>query len=309
MKDCGNCRLNNESIHFDIKVCKKCSRTNRAFFEPKPNAAEIMENLIQEGTYGLLKETESKLKAIKNSMYMHLRESEAKRHEFEKFNVVAKFVPKKIFDVDYKGIVQYLFYYLTPELVCKAIKIDVKSLKENQELREELENYKRNPSYYVKPSFNKVGKELVRSSDFDYEGYKLNYLAETFKNLNPSLKQYEELYDRAKIEMLECSELQERKKLSHSYGSVSLIANQPEYKIFKLFEDYGEDFLIKNCLPDSSKVQWYIDSGLLAKSDIDAFKTINDIRLDFIVMPLDVEREIMSMNGQRRVNLSLRNLG
>lgn len=274
-----------------------------------PNAANIMESLFVEGIYGNMKQTEKKLKAVKSAMHQQLHDSEVKRHEFEKFNVVAKYVPKKIYDVDYKGIVEHLFNYLQPELACRAVKIDVKSLKENPEILEELEGYKRKPTFYVKPSLNKAGKEQTNAPDPDYEGLKLNHLAKEFNNLNPTFKQYEDLYEKAKMEMLQCSELQERKKLNHSFGSVSLVANQAEYRIFKLLEDFGEDFLIEHCLPDSSKVQWYMDNRLLAKADIDAFKTIKDIRLDFIVMPLDVEREVMSMQSQRRMELSLRIFG
>lgn len=275
----------------------------------KPNAAEIMASLLVEGIYGNLKQTEKKLKAVKSAMNHQLHDSEVKRHEFKKFNVVAKYVSKKIYDVDYKGIVEHLFNYLQPELVCRAVKIDVKSLKEKPEVLDVLETYKRKPTYYVKPSLNKAGKELINAPDPDYVGLKLEHLAKEFNNLNPIFKQHEDLYEKAKTEMLQCAELQERKKLSHSYGSVSLVENQAEYKIFKLLEDFGEDFLIEHCLPDSSKVQWYIDNRLLAKSDIDAFKTIKDIRLDFIVMPLDVELELMSMQSQRRMELSLRNFG
>ncbi|NRD80855.1 hypothetical protein HPT25_26360 [Bacillus sp. BRMEA1] len=278
-------------------------------FETNQNAAEIMESLLIKGIYGELKQAEKNLKAIKSAMHHQLHDSEAKRHEFEKVNVVAKFVPKKIYDVDYKGIVEHLFNYLHPEIACRAIKIDVKSLKDKPEILDELELYKRTPTYYVKPSLNKSGKGLTGTPELDFESLNIHQLAKEFTILNPTYKQLEEVYENSKAQMLQCPELNEKKKLSHQYGSVSLVQNQAEYRIFKLLEDFGEDFLIEHCVPNSSKVQWFIDNRLLSKSDIDAFKTIKDIRLDFIVMPLDVEREILTMQSQRRLDLSLRNLG
>lgn len=33
-KNCNNCRFNIDSKEFDMKHCKKCSRTDRALYEP-----------------------------------------------------------------------------------------------------------------------------------------------------------------------------------------------------------------------------------------------------------------------------------
>ncbi|MGN7300424.1 hypothetical protein [Ferdinandcohnia sp. SAFN-114] len=71
-KSCENCRFNTERPAFDLKRCKACSRTDRAHFEKNPNAAEIMQLLVEKGIYPSLKNVDSRVKAIKKTMEKQL---------------------------------------------------------------------------------------------------------------------------------------------------------------------------------------------------------------------------------------------
>ncbi|MGN7300423.1 hypothetical protein [Ferdinandcohnia sp. SAFN-114] len=104
--------------------------------------------------------------------------------------------------------------------------------------------------------------------------------------------------------MLQCKELHQEKKISHEYGSVSLVANDPLYDINAIYEDFGEEMLIQYGKPDSEKLQQFIQKGIITKKEIDQFKTVVDIRLDFIMMNLDTEKQMMSMLQNRTIQAS-----
>ncbi|PGT83244.1 hypothetical protein [Bacillus sp. AFS040349] len=302
MKNCENCRFNSDRSEFDLKKCKKCSRTDRAYFEPIPNAASIMEGLMKDGTYPSLNNIKSRLKTIQKTMEKELSGSESKRHEFSRYNVVAKFVPKKINSIDYEGLNEFLY---NVGLLLPVVKIDHKQVKKDQEVLDILECYQLEPTYYVKPNFNKKGKELNQADPFEIEGWSLDHLAGTYSNLNSQLEHYKFDYEKAKLAMLECKELLQDKKLSHEFGSVSLIANDPLYNVPAINEELGEDFLIKYGKPDTDKLDYFITKGTISKRDIEQFKTVTDIRLDFIVMELDKERRMLEMLHNKTIRTGL----
>jgi len=300
-KSCENCRFNAERPEFNLKRCKACSRTDRASFEKIPNAAEIMQELMVKGTYPSLKNVESRIKTIKKTIQYQLKDSEVKRHEYSSYNVVAKFVPKKISEIDYVGLNEYLHDI---GLLIPVIKIDHKEIKNDELLLETLKAYQLEPTYYVKPSFNKLGRELNAPSPFKTEEWSINHLLGTYVNLVPQLDNYQYEYEKAKKIMLACKELRQEKKLSHEYGSVSLVANEPKYDIQSIYDDFGEDTLIQYGRPDNEKLQQFIQKGSITTKEIDQFKTIVDVRLDFVVMNLDTEQQMLSMLQNRTIQAS-----
>ncbi|UAL49878.1 hypothetical protein K7887_22435 (plasmid) [Sutcliffiella horikoshii] len=313
-KSCENCKFNMQQPNFDLKLCKKCSRTDRAFFEPIkeleepiPTAATLMESLLRDGTYLSLKQLKNQLDALKKEVRYRLKDSEVNRHEYEKYNVVAKFVRKPITQVDNQGLIENLFCFLQDKIVCSVIRLDTTLIK--KEIPEELvalKEFEHPSTYYVKPSFNKKGKELLRiEGDYPLGELNINQLVKRFIPLQERLKNLEELYESQKKTMSNCEALKANNKLKHEFGSISLIANRPAYNMDKILEVYGEDFLIQYAAPDSVALQSLIDRRILPKSEVERFQIIMDYRLDFMMMNLEVERKITSQFQQIAIQKSL----
>lgn len=300
VKSCEDCRFNADR-EFDFKRCKACSRTDRAHFEKNPNAAEIMQQLMEKGIYPSLKNVESRINSIKKTMQKQLSDSEANRHEYTRFNIVAKFVQNKISEIDYRGLNEYLHDI---GLLVPVLKMDHKEIKKDELIFETLAAYRYDPTNYVKPNFNKKGKELNKPSHFDPEEWGIDHLVGTYVNLVPQLDNYQREYEMAKKLMLQCNELRQEKKIPHEYGSVSLVANEPTYDIQSIYKDFGEDMLIQYGKPDSDKLQYFIQKGVITKNEIDQFKTVVDIRLDFVMMNLDTEKQMLSMLQNRTIQTS-----
>ncbi|MFE7064528.1 hypothetical protein ACFVAD_20545 [Sutcliffiella sp. NPDC057660] len=316
-KNCENCKYNISAEDYDMKRCKKCSRTERAFFEQftedlskknEETAASLMEQFIEEGTYPTLKKLQQQLEDLKKEVRYRLKDSEVRRHEYQKYNVVAKFVPKSKSSTDNQGLIENLFCYLQDRIVCNVLRLDIPLIK--KEIPEELialEPFKKPPTYYVKPSFNKVGKELISQSEQSYtlSELSLNQLVKRFIPLQEQCKNLEATYESFKKKMSMCAALTDKGKLTHKYGSVSLVANRPVYDMEKVLDAFGDEFLVKYATPDNAQLQSLIDNKILPKSEVERFQTVVDYRLDFIMMPLDVERRITSQFQQMAIQKSL----
>ncbi|MDC3424364.1 hypothetical protein NC797_07570 [Aquibacillus sp. 3ASR75-11] len=266
-------------------------------------AADIMEGLIENGTYPTIKNLKHRDQTIKKTMENKLKDSDSKRHEFKKHGLVAKFVSKKISEIDYEGLNEYLYNL---GLLVPIVKIDHKKVKKNLFIYDQLKAYQFQPTSYVKPNFNKKGKSLNSPAPFEVDDWKMSDLALTLNRLKPELEYHNELYDKAKSQMLQCPELQQQRKLVHEYGSVSLVDNDPLYDVVAINEEMGEDILIKYGKPNEEKVQNFILKGTLTKADIDQFKTMVDIRLDFTVMSLEAEKRMLEMLNERH-NIAAQN--
>ncbi|NLP52215.1 hypothetical protein [Bacillus sp. RO1] len=312
-KSCDNCKFNMQQTHFDIKLCKKCSRTNRAFFEPIQeeevilSAADIMEGFLRDGAYLAMKQHKSQLEALKSEVHYRLKDSEVRRHEYEKHNVVAKFIRKPITKVDSPGLIENLFCFLHDQIVCSVIKLDTTLIK--KELPEELvalKEFELPSSYYVKPSFNKNGKELLAVEDtYSFGEMSLDHLVKRFVPLQERVKAQEEEYESIKKKMIACEKLKESKKLPHEFGSVSLVANRPTFDIEKILRVYGEEFLVNYAVPETAALQSLIENRILPQSEVERFKQIIDYRLDFVMMNLEVERRITSQFQRMSIQKSL----
>jgi hypothetical protein len=134
-------------------------------------------------------------------------------------------------------------------------------------------------------------------------------MARTLSILKPQVKALSNQYEHLKKKISKLPEVQsmmflpkeKRKPIPHKYGSLSVLANDAKYDISAIYDYIGEWLLIEYGVPNSKLLEDFILNGTIKKSDIDQFKTINDIRLEFSVMALEDERKLLEMLDQKNM--------
>ena len=265
---------------------------------PVATAGDMMESLLENRFYQRMKMAEDNTKAIKKTLRAQLESHESKRHEFKKHNLVAKFVAKKVANTDYAALNEFLNDL---GLLVPTVKLNHKDIKSDALLLDAFSPYQLEQKYKLHIAFNKEGKLIKQYPTESFEEQNIDGLIETFNSWNMDHKRLVDEYEKTKLEMLTCPVLQKEKKVSHKYGSVSRVALDPEYNISQIYEELGADFLIRYGKPDSEKLQEFVYRGLLSQSDIDQFKQVIDIRLDFMVLTLDAEERMFSMLHNRKM--------
>ncbi|MDE3840974.1 hypothetical protein C0966_17045 (plasmid) [Bacillus methanolicus] len=269
-------------------------------------AAEMMEKFIEDGTYPELKQTKEKIKKLTSSMRERLESSETKRHEFSEFNLVGRFTAKKIYETDYIGLNEYLYDL---GLLLHVVEIDNKKLQSNVLYFDMIQDFKLEDTYYVKPNFNKIGRELNKlPNTFEItDQWNLTDMARDLAILKPRVKILTNEYEMLMRKMLKLPEFeklktipkQSRKPVQHKYGSLSLQTNPVKYDISAIYDYIGEWILIEYGKPNAKLLERFILNGTISKKEIDQFKTIVDIELDFSVMSLEDEQKILNMLDEK----------
>lgn len=313
-KSCETCRFNVER-EFDMKRCKACSRTDRAYYEPfveqaqqtaAPTAADLMEKFIEEGLYGQMKAAEDRKKELKSWLRMKLEHSDQKRHEFKEYDRVAKFVAKNVYEWDYEGLNDCLDSYGLLPLVAN---LDTSQIKNEPDALERVKPFALPTTFYLKPTLNKLGKELVGREKAELthsEGESIERVLAELVQTERRLEHIQMAYEQEKAKMLRCPQLNKNRKLSHKYGSISLVANATKYDMQKLYLAEGADFLIRYTKPDGVKLNYFIERGLFPKEELEKFRTIVDIKLDFVVMSLSDEQRLIRQYQERKIRTFLK---
>jgi hypothetical protein len=282
---------------FELVRCESCLN-GEGNVELVETAGNMMEALLENRFYQRMKMAEDNTKAIKNTLREQLESHESKRHEFKNHNLVAKFVAKKVANTDYERLNEFLNDI---GLLVPTVKLNHKDIKKDALLLDAFSPYQLEQKYKLHIAFNKEGKLIKQYPTENFEDKNINELIESYTSWNMDHKRLVDEYEKTKLEMLACPVLQKEKKVSHKYGSVSKVALDPEYNISQIYDELGADFLIRYGKPDSEKLQEFIYKGLLSQKDIDQFKEVVDIRLDFIVLSLDAEERMLSMLHNRNM--------
>jgi hypothetical protein len=264
----------------------------------KVHAGKLMERYVQSGQYQQLNQAKHRVNVIKEGFRTHLDSSEERRHVFPKFNLVAKFVPKNVYQVDHVALNEYLY---NKGLLLPCVEVDTAQLKEQGDMMELLEGFQLPRTYFVKASHNKIGKEKVATIPYDVEGLPIEKLGLLLTLHSRNLQAAEYEYTKLKDVLLNCPILKEKKKLSHAYGSVSRVANKATYDIGRIANVFGDEFLIQHGRASMKKIDRYIEKGTISKSEVDQFRKVMDIRLDFMVMSLDTEAKMYEF-FQNKIN-------
>ncbi|WP_269920056.1 hypothetical protein [Caldifermentibacillus hisashii] len=269
-------------------------------------AIKWMETFIEEGTYPQLKQTEQKVKLLTSSMRNRLEQNENKRYEFTKYGLVGRFIAKRIYDTDVVGLNEYLYDL---GLFLHVVEVDNKKIQENILYYDIIQEFRLPDTFYLKPSFNKAGKALTKLDGFEVnDTWSLEDMACALSIMKPELKQLNAAYEQLKKKILHTPEIQllttlpkeKRTPIKHKYGSLSVVANQPRYDVAKIYECFGEELLMEYGVPNINKLEAFILNGTITKKEVDQFKTLKDIRLDFTVMTLEDEQRLFQMLDQKQ---------
>lgn len=275
--------------------------------EVEKTAIEEFEEYVREGKYEKMKVREAFLKQAK----LHLREEfevlPGKRHVFQDINMVVKFVTKEIRETNHSSLIADALDYMRLDALVPLLSLNHKAI-QSDELDKELAPYLLPTTYYVKPTLNKIGSSFVKKPDYLFGGQSPAELLQEVNSVRTELERLENEYERLKESLALQLQLieSEKKKLSSSVGSVSYIANQPEWDLEQIAKNYGEEFIIRYGKVDMGLLDEWVVSGKIPKSIVTKNRTVIDLRLDFIVIPLDVESKILNFHNNKRTKLSLR---
>jgi hypothetical protein len=256
----------------------------------KQNAAELMETFIETGSYKHLKELTAERDALKKNIYQNLIDHEAKRVEIG-YNLVAKFIPKKVYQYNYHGLNEYLY---DRGLLQKVARLTTANLKQDPALLKIFETYSLTSEFYIKPTLNKQGRDFVKIGESKELQISLNEAAEKKRQNMDQLKVAQSEYDHLKKQMKKCQRLQMEKKLSHKYGSISLLQKPVIYDCNHISNNRVLKHLIEMSTPDMVRVMHYVSRGFGSLNEIESFRKLIDIQLNLVILDLDDEAKILS---------------
>ncbi|BBN99956.1 hypothetical protein St703_26610 [Sporolactobacillus terrae] len=274
------------------------SRKNKILPSNRGDAVQLMETFIESGSYKRLKELESEGKALRDIVHGCLSSGESRRYEIG-CHLVAKFTPKKVFQYDYSGLNEYLYNL---GLLQRLTKVTSQNLAKDQELIELFEPYHLTPEYYVKPSFNKVGREKIKSVQTLEENLVLKDAAERIRQNKMSLKTVKNEYERLKNQLSLSNQLAVKKKVTYKYGSLALLQKPLCYHLSKMTNQIMIRALIEFGKPNLDGIEYYMLKGMINKSDFEAFRKLKDVRLDFVILDMDDEARMMNRFYRDRTN-------
>ncbi|RHW35950.1 hypothetical protein D1B31_17820 [Neobacillus notoginsengisoli] len=263
-------------------------------------AAKLMETFIEEGKYPEMKQTEGKIKKLTTNVKEILKDSDSKRHEFKEAGLVGRFTAKKVYKTDYIALNEYLY---DVGLLLQVAEIDNKAIDSNELYLEMIQDFKLTDSFYIKPNFNKLGNALnkIPQNFAMADQWDLSVAIKELAILKSKEKHLNSDYEILKRKFMKLPEIQhlmkqaKREPIHHKYGSLSVIANQPKYDIPAICDYIGEWMLIEYGKPNSRLLEQFILNGTISKKDIEQFRTVVDIRLEFAVMTLEDEKLVFEM--------------
>lgn len=271
------------------------------------DSALFMESYIEQGSYQKKMQLNSLLKQSKEFLRQEFNSSEIKRHEFPNVNMVAKFVKQNVYEVDHEGLIEQLFNILKPEIVCKYIQLDPKRMELRPGLMNEMRQFELPQKFYVKPNFNKAGRAMNQTIDYLFGGQSIESLLLEIQQVSDELSILDKQFDTLKEQIAKCPILQQKKKVPHKYGSISLVPNRTEWDNVAIVKSgYNELFFMEYAKVKVTELQEGILEGFVPKSLLDEHRKITDIRLDFVVMRLDVEARIFEVQRNKRIRASLK---
>lgn len=255
------------------------------------NAAKMMEQFVEDRSYFHLKRMENYRQHFRSLLKQEFKHYEQTRIENELYGYVAKWRKMPVYETDHEGLNHFLhdhgLFLPLASIPLKGLSPDVKRDLATFELRD----------YALKVTPNKQGRVIVDQipdRDFSVEEMWSYYIRSDreFQNLSAA---YEEL----KVNIIQCPELKKKKKIKHDFGSVSLYEKVVGYNLHSILEWYGEEFLMEYARVDRSQLDIYMAKGLIQPKDIEPFRKVKDIDLQFLIMTSEAEKSMLSHFDQR----------
>lgn len=263
---------------------------------------KLMEEYIESGSYKHMKELYSERDVIQQNIYDHLINHESRRHEIG-CNLVAKFILRNVFQYDYVGLNELLYDH---GLLHHLIKLSSNTLKNHQNLLDLLEPYQLKPEFYIKPALNKVGRNKIKVKEPLDLKLGLEDAAKKKKENMISLKIARKEYNNVKIQITNSWNFKEMKKVEHKYGSLSQIQKPIFYDVNQINDRYAIQALIDYGKPNMEKLDYYMMKGFISKSEVEKYRKLMDIKVEFVVLDLDEEASMLTnLNHRKMRNLIL----
>ncbi|KAA6446925.1 hypothetical protein [Bacillus swezeyi] len=284
------------------KEKEACSNEHASFFSNKANAGELIEQFIESGAYKQYKRLECEKKILNKKIHDHLIHHESRRHEIG-YNLVAKFIPQKIFKYDYPALNEFLY---DRGLLFKLTKLTSSNIKKYPDLLHLFEFYSLSPEFFIKPSFNKLGKELTRvEKSQSLQRLSFESAAKKRRHNMNHLKETEAEYAVLKQRMELCPRIIHEKKIPHKYGSVSLIQKPLVYDNRKLKSKDEIQTLIEFGIPNMDHLKLFVSRGFISENEIDSFRHLEDIKLNFVIMDIDEEAKMRAYLYEKTLRRSI----
>lgn len=236
--------------------------------------------------YQNYKKLDNKLEQLRMELKNRMIGDEMRR-VFHSQGVVAKYIRNRVFEVDQIKLNNLLNDYGLLTKVARFEKMDGISEFENK------------TTHHLRIN-SKIEKE-----EFDFSNLGEMELIKVWKETHEQLKKIEQIINGARKQMELCSELNEKKKLTFSNGSISLVKNKITYNVDAIAENLGIDFIIKNAKTSSEKINEYIESGFITEAEIDSCRKLIDVNLKFVVMNLSDEELIFNILRSKQIESSL----
>lgn len=253
------------------------------------NAGILMERYIENGHYKHLKRLEQEKDILHKTIYQHLINSEIKRHEIG-HHLVAKFIAKQVYQYDYVGLNEYLYHHGLLQRLTRLTSPDISKM---ESVKEMFAPYRQQTGFYVKPSFNKEGKQWIQVGKPFEQSLSLEEAAQ-YKSRNLRLLRVaEQEYAELKRQLEKCEQLILTGKVQHKFGSVSRVPKPAIYRTDHMTEPEVINGLIKYGKPTIGEVIKYVLRGFLSKSELESFRRLIDIKLEMVILDLDDEAKIL----------------
>lgn len=260
--------------------------------QSNPAAAKLIEEYIECGFYQELKSLTQEKDCLNKLICDYLISYEWKRHEIGN-HLVAKFIPKQIYDYDYPGLNEFLY---DRGLLQKLTKLTSTNLNKDRALLEMFAPYSEPPAFFIKPTLNNVGKELVKINPL--EDFALTFtLEEASKRKRENLlrlKAAKHQYEMLKKALGTCQQLLAAGKINHKYGSVSRVQKPCVYQTDNVTDKLLVQQLIQYGKPDMNSVMEYAAKQYFSRSEIEPFRKLTDIKLSLVILDLDDEAKMMN---------------
>lgn len=241
-------------------------------------AGLIMEQLYESGIYQESKQLEADMESVKEILKERMGSKEVL--DFPLLKVVVKKQTYCRYVIDYVGLNEFLHQR---GLLVEAARFGYKDLKkEKNEILGKLSLFKNPLEQSVRMNPNAQGKVALTQKPFSTwtDNELVLYWTESKRRLERILA----VIGDAREEMLACPFLRKEKRLSCSFGSVSIFDLDPTYNTPQIYEFLGADFVIQHSKADMQKIlNEYISDGLMTFEEFNRFRTAKDIFSKFVI--------------------------
>lgn len=260
------------------------------FVYQTPYPGLLMEEYIGSGAYKILKQ----LTVEKNILHKYIQnlliDYERKRIEIG-HNLVAKFVPKKIYEYDYPGLNEYLYDH---GLLQELTNLTTASLKANKNILKILEPYQLKTEFFLKTALNKHGRELTKAENPLIMPVSLENAAMRKRENLFRLRTAQSKYNDLKQLIEKTEEFERQSKITYKYGTITRIQKPTHYNVKKMMDPTAIQTLIELGKPNISQFNGFFLRGIISPSEVESFRTLKDIQLVFIILDLKEEAAILS---------------